>query len=119
MNVGKVKYLRDFLSPLSRDYLTRFRSDAKRFNVAWEEYWLKGKENLDMALMANQSKKYNVCASRAYFAVFLASVAALIKLTSFRAKDNDWQHGAVQAELNRQLCEEGSCHLNWDEPQWT
>ena len=71
--------------------------------MAWEDYWLKGKENLDMAILANQGKKYNVCASRAYYAVFLASVAALIKLTSFRAKDNDWQHGAVQAELNRQL----------------
>ena len=71
--------------------------------MEWEDYWLKGKENLDMALLAHQSKKYNVCASRAYYAVFLASVAALIKLTSFRAKDNNWQHEAVQAELNRQL----------------
>ena len=71
--------------------------------MEWEDYWLKGKENLEMALLAHQSKKYNVCASRAYFAVFLASVAALIQLTSFRAKNNDWRHDAVQAELNRQL----------------
>ena len=56
-----------------------------------------------MALLAHQNKKYNVCASRAYYAVFLASVAALIKLTTFRADDNEWQHGGVQAELNRQL----------------
>ena len=68
-----------------------------------EDYWLKAKENLEMALLAYQSKKYNVCASRAYYAVFLASIAALIKLTNFRAKDNEWQHGKVQAELNRQL----------------
>jgi len=56
-----------------------------------------------MTLLANQSKQYNVCASRAYYAVFLASVAALNKLTSFRAEDDEWPHREVQAELNRQL----------------
>jgi len=71
--------------------------------VEWEDYWLKAKENLEMAERAYQSEKYNVCASRAYYAVFLASIAALITFTSFRAKDNEWQHGQVQAELNRQL----------------
>ena len=35
--------------------------------------------------------------------MFLASIASLLKLTSIRAKDNEWQHGHVQAELNRQL----------------
>jgi uncharacterized protein (UPF0332 family) len=71
--------------------------------VEWEDYWLKAKENLESAALAYQSKKYNVCASRAYYAVFLASIAALIKLTDFRAQDNEWQHGQVQAELNRRL----------------
>lgn len=71
--------------------------------MEWEDYWLKAKENLEMTALAYQSKKYNVCAGRAYYAVFLASIAALIKLTNFRAKDNEWQHGQVQAELNRQL----------------
>lgn len=71
--------------------------------MEWEDYWRKGKENLEIADLALQSKKYNVCASRAYYAVFLASIAALIKLTTIRAKDNEWQHGHVQAELNRQL----------------
>lgn len=71
--------------------------------MEWEDYWLKGKENLEMTALAYQNKKYNVCPSRAYYAVFLASVAALIKLTSFRAEDNEWQHGQVQAQLNRQL----------------
>jgi uncharacterized protein (UPF0332 family) len=71
--------------------------------VEWEEYWRKAKENLDMAALAYQSKRFNVSASRAYYAVFLASIAVLIKLTNDRAKDNEWQHGHVQAELNRQL----------------
>jgi uncharacterized protein (UPF0332 family) len=71
--------------------------------VEWEDYWLKAKENLEMAALSFQHKKYNVCASRAYYAVFLATIAALIKLTSFRVEDNEWQHGQVQAQLNRQL----------------
>jgi uncharacterized protein (UPF0332 family) len=71
--------------------------------VEWRDYWLKATENLEMAALAYQSKRHNVCASRAYYAVFLASIAALIKLTDFHAKDNEWQHGQVQAELNRRL----------------
>ena len=71
--------------------------------MEWEAYWSKGNENLEMAALALQSKKYNVCASRAYYAVFLASIAALLRLTAIRAKDNEWQHGQVQADLNRQL----------------
>jgi uncharacterized protein (UPF0332 family) len=71
--------------------------------VDWSDYWAKAKENLDMASFAYQRKKHNVSASRAYYAVFLASIAALIKLTDLRAKDNEWDHGQVQAELNRRL----------------
>ena len=48
-------------------------------------------------------KRFRTSSSRAYYAVFLASVAALIKLTDFRPKDGEWRHGSVQAELNRQL----------------
>lgn len=69
----------------------------------WRDYWAKAKENLEVALLAYQRKKHNVCASRAYFAVFLASIAALMKLTDLRAADNEWDHGQVQAELNRRL----------------
>lgn len=56
-----------------------------------------------MALLAYQRRKHNVCASRAYYAVFMASIVALIELTDLRAKDNEWDHGHVQAELNRRL----------------
>ncbi len=69
----------------------------------WRDYWAKAKENLEMALLAYQRKKHNVCASPAYYAVFLASIAALIKLADLHAKDNEWDHGQVQAELNRRL----------------
>lgn len=33
----------------------------------------------------------------------MSPVSALIKLTTIRVLDNEWQHGQVQAELNRQL----------------
>jgi uncharacterized protein (UPF0332 family) len=68
-----------------------------------KDYWLKAQENLEIALLAYQRKKHNVCASRAYYSVFLTSIAALIQLTDLRARDNEWDHGQVQAELNRRL----------------
>jgi uncharacterized protein (UPF0332 family) len=71
--------------------------------VDWRDYWSKAKESLEMASLAYQRKKYNVSASRAYYAVFQASIAALMKLTDLRAIDNEWGHGQVQAELNRRL----------------
>jgi len=71
--------------------------------VDWSDYWAKAKENLEMALLAYERKKHNVCASRAYYAVFLASIVALIKLTDLRATRNEWDHSNVQAELNRML----------------
>jgi uncharacterized protein (UPF0332 family) len=67
------------------------------------DYWVKAEENLEMALVAYQRKKHNVCASRSYYSVFLASIAALIQLTDLRPSDNEWDHGQVQAELNRRL----------------
>ena len=51
-----------------------------KHRVDWHDYWAKAKENLEMALLAYERKKHNVCASRAYYAVFLASVAALHEL---------------------------------------
>lgn len=67
------------------------------------DYWAKAQENLEMALLAHQRRKHNVCASRAYYSVFLASIAILIRLTDLRAKDNEWDHAQVQAQLNRRL----------------
>ena len=44
---------------------------------------------------------FDSCASRAYFAVFHAEIAALIKLAAFR--QDRWGHDRVQEEFNRQL----------------
>lgn len=71
--------------------------------MEWEDYWQKAKENLDVAAWAYQNQKHNACASRAYYAVFLAGIVALLKLTDFRVSDNQWAHTQVQAEFNRRL----------------
>jgi uncharacterized protein (UPF0332 family) len=41
--------------------------------------------------------------SRAYYAVFLTELAILVKLTDYRRRGVNWDHGNVQAELNRRL----------------
>jgi uncharacterized protein (UPF0332 family) len=56
-----------------------------------------------MASLSYERKKHNVCASRSYYAVFLASISALLRLTDCRATDDEWDHGQVQAQLNRRL----------------
>jgi uncharacterized protein (UPF0332 family) len=71
--------------------------------VESNDYFAKADENLEMALLAYRRSKHNVCASRAYYAVFLASIAALLQLTDLRVRNNKWDHGQVQAELNRRL----------------
>jgi uncharacterized protein (UPF0332 family) len=83
--------------------VTKLGAQCKRLNVDSTDYWVKAEESLEMALLAYKRKKHNVCASRAYYSVFLASIAALIQLTDLRARDNEWDHGQVQAELNRRL----------------
>lgn len=71
--------------------------------MTWEDYLAKATENLEVAELALERKKYYACASRAYYAVFHGAVATLLKLTDFRPKDGEWKHGQVQAELNRRL----------------
>jgi uncharacterized protein (UPF0332 family) len=41
--------------------------------------------------------------SRSYYAVFLAELAILLKLTDYRRHGMNWDQGNVQAELNRRL----------------
>ena len=69
------------------------------------DYWAKAEENLEMALLAYQRKKHNVCASRAYYSVFLASIAALIALTDLRAKVADYKPDAVSTKEAKRACD--------------
>jgi uncharacterized protein (UPF0332 family) len=51
--------------------------------------------------MAYSAGECDPAVSRAYYAVFQAEIAALIKLTDYRPRQ--WSHERVQAEFNRRL----------------
>src|SRR5712691_5551772 len=67
-------------------------------------FWEKAEENLAAAQSEFINSRYNTCASRAYYACFLAAIYALgeegIRPTR---GDRPWGHDFVQAEFNGQL----------------
>ena len=67
----------------------------------WRIYLVKANNDLRTAQSAYGLEDFDSCASRAYFAVFHAEIAALVKLTEFR--QDRWGHDQVQAEFNRRL----------------
>jgi uncharacterized protein (UPF0332 family) len=69
--------------------------------MAWQEYLEKARSNLRVAEMACDAGEDDPAVSRAYYAVFHAEIAALLKLTDFRP--SRWDHDRVQAEFNRRL----------------
>jgi uncharacterized protein (UPF0332 family) len=69
--------------------------------MSWHIYLTKAKNSLETAQHAYTRGDFDSSASRAYFAVFQAEIAALIKLTEFRQEQ--WSHARVQAEFNRRL----------------
>src|SRR5207302_4620724 len=69
--------------------------------MAWQVYLEKARSNLQVAEMACDAGEYDPAVSRAYYAVFQAEIAALLKLTDFRPPH--WDHGRVQVEFNRRL----------------
>ena len=69
--------------------------------IDWQVYLAKAQNNLRTAQSALEQGDFDSCVSRAYFAVFHAEIAALLKLTEFR--QDRWGHDQVQAEFNRRL----------------
>jgi uncharacterized protein (UPF0332 family) len=69
--------------------------------MAWQIYLAKARNSLRTAQSAYEQGDFDSCASRAYFTVFQAEAAALIKLTEFRQEQ--WRHDRVQEEFNRRL----------------
>ena len=68
----------------------------------WQAYWHKAQEALRITKLCYDHQGYNAVANRAYYAVFQAAVACLLKLTDYRPA-RDWDHGAVQAEFVSRL----------------
>ena len=69
--------------------------------MSWHVYLAKAKNSFGTAQHAYEQRDFDSCASRAYFAVLQAEIAALIKLTEFR--QDQWGHDRVQEEFNRRL----------------
>ena len=69
--------------------------------MARQVYLEKARSNLRVAEMSCDAGEYDPAVSRAYYAVFHAEIAALLKLTDFRPPH--WDHGRIQAEFNRRL----------------
>ena len=69
--------------------------------MAWQVYLAKARNSLRTAQNASEQGDFDSCASRAYFAVFQAEIAALIKLSEFRQEQ--WRHDRVQEEFNHRL----------------
>lgn len=69
--------------------------------MEWQVYLAKAKNSLRTAQSTYAQGDFDSCASRAYFAVLQAEIAALLKLTEFRPEQ--WRHDRVQEEFNRRL----------------
>jgi uncharacterized protein (UPF0332 family) len=69
--------------------------------MSWHIYPVKAKNSLGTAQQADEQRDFDSCDSRAYFAVFQAEIAALLKLTEFHQEQ--WKHERVQAEFNQRL----------------
>jgi uncharacterized protein (UPF0332 family) len=69
--------------------------------MEWQAYLEKAQSNLRVAELAYSAGEYDSAASRAYYAVFHAEIAALLRLTDFRPAR--WSHERVQAEFTRRL----------------
>ena len=69
----------------------------------WQIYLEKAKGNLKVAQLALDAGEDDAAVSRAYYSVFQAEIAALLKLTDYRRKGEHWDHGDIYAELNRRL----------------
>jgi len=65
-------------------------------------YLVKARENLRIAEYSFEQKCFNVCASRAYYAMFQAALAALAEANPL-AKGKRADHGWVQATFNERL----------------
>ena len=70
-------------------------------SMEWATFLAKAQSNLRVARLAFENKEYDPCVSRAYYAIFHAEIAALLRFTELRQEH--WDHEVVQAEFNRRL----------------
>jgi uncharacterized protein (UPF0332 family) len=74
-----------------------------KFVVPWQNHLEKARANLQAAEVCYRENLPDPSVSRAYYGVFHAAIAALIRLTEYRTRGEGWDHADVQAEFNRRL----------------
>lgn len=71
--------------------------------MPWQNHLEKALANLQAAEVCYRENLPDPAVSRAYYGVFHAAIAALIRLTEYRTRGEGWDHAEVQAEFNRRL----------------
>ena len=69
----------------------------------WKDYLTKSKSNLAAAEGDLQVRANDPCVSRAYYAVFQATIAVLSGQTDFGKRGRFWDHGHIASEFARRL----------------
>ncbi len=69
-----------------------------------QAFWQKAEQNLAAAESELGNHRYDTCASRCYYACFLAAIAALLRAGIRLADDESaWSHKFVQSQFSGQL----------------
>jgi uncharacterized protein (UPF0332 family) len=71
--------------------------------MPWRDHLHKARVNLQAAEICHREGLPDPAVSRAYYSAFHAAIAALLRLTEYRAGGETWNHAHVQAEFNRRL----------------
>lgn len=80
------------------------RSDLRYIvTMSWRDHLQKARMNLQAAEVCYRENLFDPAVSRAYYSVFHAAIAALLRLSDYKMERESWDHGDVQAEFNRRL----------------
>ncbi len=71
--------------------------------MPWRDHLQKALANLQAAEVCHRENFPDPAVSRAYYGVFHAAIAALLRFTEYRTREESWDHAEVQAEFNRRL----------------
>jgi uncharacterized protein (UPF0332 family) len=71
--------------------------------MPWRDHLQKALTNLHAAELCHQENLPDPAVSRAYYSVFHAAIAALLRFSHYPLKGENWNHADVQAEFNRRL----------------
>lgn len=71
--------------------------------MPWRDHLQKALANLQAAEICHRENLPDPAVSRAYYGVFHAAIATLLRFAEYRARGENWDHAEVQAEFNRRL----------------